>query len=157
MMKSKRILRSWWLWAALILVGFLVVPSLLSGGSPYHKVSTSDAIAQINAGNVTKALQKDKEQTLELTLKKDFKGHSKITTQYPSDASSTIFNDLTKAAATPNNSIAFDTKVSKQNTWVSLLVSLLPILLIVGVLFFVMSQVQGGGNRVMSFGRSKAK
>ncbi|MDT4891877.1 MAG: cell division protease FtsH, partial [Pseudonocardiales bacterium] len=27
----------------------------------------------------------------------------------------------------------------------------------VGVLFFVMSQVQGGGNRVMSFGRSKAK
>ena len=39
----------------------------------------------------------------------------------------------------------------------SLLFSLLPILLIVGVLFFVMTQVQGGGNRVMSFGRSKAK
>ena len=30
-------------------------------------------------------------------------------------------------------------------------------MLIVGVLFFVMSQMQGGGNRVMSFGRSKAK
>src|SRR4029079_5620055 len=29
--------------------------------------------------------------------------------------------------------------------------------LIFGVLWFVMTQVQGGGNRVMSFGRSKAK
>ncbi len=38
-------------------------PSLLSGGSSYHGVNTSDAIAQIQAGNVTKALQKDKEQT----------------------------------------------------------------------------------------------
>jgi cell division protease FtsH len=156
-MNRKRILRSWWLWAALILVGFLVVPSLLSNGSPYHKVSTSDAIQQIQAGNVTKALQKDKEQTLELTLKKDFKGHSKISTQYPSDASSDIFTDLETAAAKSGSSLDFNTKVSKENSWVSLLVSLLPILLIVGVLFFVMSQVQGGGNRVMSFGRSKAK
>ncbi|MDT4972245.1 MAG: cell division protease FtsH, partial [Pseudonocardiales bacterium] len=156
-MNRKRILRSWWLWAALILVGFLVVPNLLSSGSPYHKVSTSDAIAQITSGNVTNAVQKDKEQTLQLTLKKPFKGDSKISTQYPADASSTIFNDLEKAASAPNSSLVFNTTVTKDNSWVSLLVSLLPILLIVGVLFFVMSQVQGGGNRVMSFGRSKAK
>ena len=51
----------------------------------------------------------------------------------------------------------FTTQVSKSNGWLSLLFSLLPFLLIVGVLFFVMTQVQGGGNRVMSFGRSKAK
>jgi cell division protease FtsH len=156
-MNRKRVLRSWWLWAALILVGFLVVPNLLSSGSSYTKVSTSKAIAQITAGNVTNAVQQDKEQTLQLTLKKAFEGHSKISTQYPSDASSTIFNDLEKAASAPNSTLSFNTKVSKANSWVSLLVSLLPILLIVGVLFFVMSQVQGGGNRVMSFGRSKAK
>jgi cell division protease FtsH len=155
-MNRKRILKSWWLWAAVILVGFLVVPSLLSGGSSFHGVSTSDAISQINAGNVTKAVQKDKEQTLELTLKTDFQGHTKISTQYASDASDIIFNDLEKAAV-KTGGLDFNTKVSKQNSWVSLLVSLLPILVIVGVLFFVMSQVQGGGNRVMSFGRSKAK
>ncbi|PZS15307.1 MAG: cell division protein FtsH, partial [Pseudonocardiales bacterium] len=156
-MNRKRILRSWWLWAAVLLIGFLVVPSLLSGGSTYHGVSTSDAIGQITSGNVTKAVQKDKEQSVELTLKKAFKGHSKISTQYPSDASATIFNDLEKAAVASNSSLDFNTKVTKENSWVSLLVSLLPILVIVGVLFFVMSQVQGGGNRVMSFGRSKAK
>src|SRR5207248_5033974 len=80
--------------------------------------------------------------------------YSKIETQYPSDATSTVFNDLVAAQKTGTD---FRTHVSRENTWLSLLVSLLPILLIVGVLFFVMSQVQGGGNRVMSFGRSKAK
>ncbi|TAH55704.1 MAG: ATP-dependent zinc metalloprotease FtsH, partial [Methanosarcina mazei] len=35
--------------------------------------------------------------------------------------------------------------------------SLLPILLIVGIFFFVMQQGQGGGGRVMQFGKSKAK
>jgi len=154
-MNRKRILRSWWLWAALILLAFVLLPSLLSNASPYHSVGTSDAVSQITTGNVAKAVQKDKEQTLELTLKKDFKGHSKISTQYPANAASTIFNDL--QAAHEKFGTADNTKVTKQNTWVSLLVSLLPILLIVGVLFFVMSQVQGGGNRVMSFGRSKAK
>ncbi|MDT4938665.1 MAG: cell division protease FtsH [Pseudonocardiales bacterium] len=156
-MNRKRILRSWWLWAAVVLFGFLILPSLVSTGSTYHGVNTSDALAQINSGNVTKALQKDKEQTLQLDLKTAFKGHTKISTQYPADATSTIFNDLTTAKAKDPAFVSFNEKVSKQNTWVSLLVSLLPILLIVGVLFFVMSQVQGGGNRVMSFGRSKAK
>ncbi|MDT4935174.1 MAG: cell division protease FtsH, partial [Pseudonocardiales bacterium] len=153
-MNRKRILRSWWLWAAVILFGFLVLPSLLSGGSTYHSVNTSDAVKQITSGNVVSATQKDKEQTLQLTLKAPFQGNTKISTQYPADSASTIFNDLESASA---KGTAFNVKVTKDNTWVSLLISVLPILLIVGVLFFVMSQVQGGGNRVMSFGRSKAK
>jgi cell division protease FtsH len=154
-MNRKRIVRSWWLWAAVILFGFVVLPSLLSGGSGFHNVSTSDALTQLQSGNVTKAVQEDKEQTLQLTLKNAFQGHTKISTQYPSQSSDEIFNDLTQAQKTSH--LTFSTKVTKQNTWLSLLFSLLPILLIVGVLFFVMSQVQGGGNRVMSFGRSKAK
>lgn len=41
--------------------------------------------------------------------------------------------------------------------WLSIITSLLPILLIVGIFFFVMQQGQGGGGRVMQFGKSKAK
>jgi cell division protease FtsH len=159
-MNRKRILRSWWLWAVVGLIGFLVLPSLLSSSSSYHGVDTSQAIAQITSGNVASATIKDKEQSLELTLNTAFDGHTKISASYPSDATSTIFNDLSAAQTKATASGAkfdFTTKVTKGNTWVSILVSLLPILLIVGVLFFVMSQVQGGGNRVMSFGRSKAK
>lgn len=41
--------------------------------------------------------------------------------------------------------------------WTGLLTSLLPILIFVLLFFFLMQQTQGGGNRVMSFGKSRAK
>ena len=41
--------------------------------------------------------------------------------------------------------------------WGSILSSILPILLILGIWFFIMQQSQGGGGRVMNFGKSRAK
>lgn len=41
--------------------------------------------------------------------------------------------------------------------WSTLFSTLLPILLLIGVWVFIMQQTQGGGNRVMSFGRSRAR
>jgi cell division protease FtsH len=157
-MNRKRILRSWWLWGLLVLFIIFFVPNLVSGGPSYHGVGTSDALHEISSGDVTKAVVNDKEQTLQLELKNKFQGkYSKISTQYPDQATDQVYATLAKAKDPDGKPLPFRTHVSKENTWLSLLVSLLPILLIVGVLFFVMSQVQGGGNRVMSFGRSKAK
>jgi len=39
----------------------------------------------------------------------------------------------------------------------SVIINILPILLLVGLILFFMQQMQGGGNRVMSFGKSKAR
>ena len=41
--------------------------------------------------------------------------------------------------------------------WVGLLTTLFPILILIVVLLFIMNQTQGGGNKVMQFGRSKAR
>lgn len=41
--------------------------------------------------------------------------------------------------------------------WTTLLSSVLPMLLIVGLWFLLMNNAQGGGNRMMSFGKSRAK
>lgn len=41
--------------------------------------------------------------------------------------------------------------------WTTIFSSILPILLLIGVWFFIMQQTQGGGSRVMSFGKSRAK
>lgn len=41
--------------------------------------------------------------------------------------------------------------------WTSLITTLLPIIVIVGLFFFMMQQTQGGGNRVMQFGKSRAR
>jgi len=41
--------------------------------------------------------------------------------------------------------------------WMAMLTTLLPVLLVIGAFFFIMQQTQGGGNRVMQFGRSRAR
>ena len=150
-MDRKRIFRTWWLWAAVVVVLFFVVPAFVSSGNSYHAVNTSEAVAQITDHNITKATLHDKEQTLDLELKVADNGHTKISTSYPADATRTIYEALN------SNGVTFTTAVSKSSVWVSVLSTFLPILIIGGVLLFVMSQMQGGGNKVMSFGRSKAK
>ncbi|SMB86200.1 membrane protease FtsH catalytic subunit [Desulfonispora thiosulfatigenes DSM 11270] len=56
-----------------------------------------------------------------------------------------------------NNVNANQLPTPQPSWWTSVLSSLLPILLLIGVFFFMMQQTQGGGNRVMQFGKSKAK
>lgn len=41
--------------------------------------------------------------------------------------------------------------------WTSLFFNFLPILLLIGLIFFMLNQTQGGGSRVMSFGKSRAR
>jgi len=41
--------------------------------------------------------------------------------------------------------------------WMALLTTLFPIIILIAFLIFIMNQTQGGGNRVMQFGKSKAR
>ncbi len=152
-MDRKRLLRSPWLWIGALIFVIILVTQGVSGGSDYKSVKTSEALAQIDAGNVKSATIHDKEQSIDLVLKSSVNGHSKISASYPADASLTVFNDV--RAKVGADGLA--TKISKENALFSLLISLLPIVLIGLFLFYVMANLQGGGSKVMSFGRSKAK
>jgi cell division protease FtsH len=55
------------------------------------------------------------------------------------------------------NNVSFDSKGTGGSPWWSLLTSLLPFVLLFGFWIFLMNQVQGGGSKVMSFGKSRAK
>ncbi|MCL2766583.1 MAG: ATP-dependent zinc metalloprotease FtsH [Peptococcaceae bacterium] len=57
-----------------------------------------------------------------------------------------------------DRNIPWETKPPPQPAWwTGFLTTLIPIMLLVFLFFFLMQQTQGGGNRVMSFGKSKAK
>src|SRR4051794_31488825 len=51
----------------------------------------------------------------------------------------------------------FETDHQSQSAWLSLLYGLLPFVLLALVLMWVLGQVQGGGGRVMGFGKAKPK
>src|SRR5262249_2085524 len=55
------------------------------------------------------------------------------------------------------NNVTFDSKGVGSSPWWSILTSLLPFVLLFGFWIFLMNQVQGGGSKVMSFGKSRAK
>ena len=56
-----------------------------------------------------------------------------------------------------DNDVSFTTDIQKSSVWVTLLGTLAPILLMVVFFIFLMNQMQGGGSKVMSFGKSRAK
>ncbi|HEY3921407.1 MAG TPA: ATP-dependent zinc metalloprotease FtsH, partial [Gaiellaceae bacterium] len=71
---------------------------------------------------------------------------------YPSDQSGLEFQNLLSTQG-----IEFDSKGTGGFSWTALIGSFLPFLLLIGFWIFLMNQVQGGGSKVMSFGKSRAK
>lgn len=152
-MDRKRLLRSPLLWVAVVLVGYLLYSYLSDDTRGYKPEPTSVALSQLTAKNVQSATIDDKEQRLRLVLKTPVDGSTQIYTQYPSLASDDIFKAV-QAAQLPKN---FDTQVTSESALVSLLFYLVPIGLIILFLLWMMNNAQGGGNKVLSFGKSRAK
>ncbi len=53
--------------------------------------------------------------------------------------------------------VPFRVDNQRQSMWIQILVGALPFLLIFGLIFFMMNQMQGGGSKVLQFGKSKAR
>jgi cell division protease FtsH len=159
-MDRKRLFRSplAWIVAALVL-GYLLFSQYFDDTRGYTQVSTSQALTQISDGNVTNAVIEDKEQQLRLDLKNPITtdngsratvSTTKVVTQYPMGGSQPIFNALTGAKTN------FTTEVRQESFLAQLLIYMVPLGVLLLLLFWMMN-AQGGGNRVLSFGKSKAK
>ena len=72
---------------------------------------------------------------------------------YPDTYAPTLINQA-KRDVSPQN---FNVQSKSSSAWLSLLTYLLPVVLFIAFWFFLMNQVQGGGSKVMSFGKSRAK
>ncbi|MGI8695263.1 MAG: ATP-dependent zinc metalloprotease FtsH [Mycobacteriales bacterium] len=152
----RRILRSPWFWIPVAIIVLLVLNPLIRGGGGYTKVDTSTALSAISSGKAKSVTQNDKDQSLDITLTQpDISSHTKITTQYPADAASDVFQTLQKKSQASR--MTFTTHVGGESILLQILIAFAPFLLIALLLFFVISQTQGGGSRVMNFGKSKAK
>jgi len=55
------------------------------------------------------------------------------------------------------NKLPFIVNNQKQSMWTQIIVGALPFLIMFGLIFFMMNQLQGGGSKVMQFGKSKAR
>ena len=152
--RARKVLRGplFWIILALILVSFF--GRLSSSGDKFTKVETSTILAAISANKVDSALVIDRDQKIEVVLKSGnfVKGSKKLYASYVSGEEPQIIELLTSNPPPKK----WDVKVPTQSFLVSLFLSFAPLLLIGFLLLLFMGNAQGG-NRVFSFGKSKAK
>lgn len=148
-MDIKRYLRGPLVWVLLIGVLLVVLLQLFNGGDDYKDVDTSKVVAAINHDKVKSALVTDKDQTIQVTLKDGEKWQS----SWVQGQGIELVNSLQQHQPPKN----YNVKVPQQSIFMSLLISLAPIVLLVLIFLFIINQMQGGGNKVMNFGKSKAK
>ncbi|UUY03412.1 ATP-dependent zinc metalloprotease FtsH [Svornostia abyssi] len=127
---------------------------LMSDTSADKKPTYGEFIQQLDKGELKSVEMRNRDNTL-VVIPKEGKGE-----KYEVGFATAYGNVLTtklEAAEESNKLTEFFPKGTKSNGWLQLLTYVLPFLIFIGFWIFLMNQVQGGGSKVMSFGKSRAK
>ncbi len=127
-----------------LLIALVTVMTTSSSGRESTEVTYSEFSRQVDAGRVKEATVKGDKVTAVI----DGKKVSVVRDPYEFDFASKLTAKGVDVKMDPNDS---------GGTVLSYIFSALPLLFIVGLWFFLMRQMQGGGGRAMSFGKSKAR
>jgi cell division protease FtsH len=148
-MDFKRILRGPYIYVLIAIIGIWIGWAVISQ-SGTSQVTTQKGLEQLADGKVASATVNSTEQRVDLILKD---GGATEQFYYSTPRGTDVVNAVDKA----NLSKGYNDTVQQSNWFTSLLLTLLPFLLIGGIFWFILSSAQGGGSRVMQFGKSRAK
>ena len=152
-MDFKRILRGPWLWIVLGVVAVLVILQILSASTGAEAEKTSDVVESIRSGDADTVLFVDGDQEVQVTLDSD----RQIKAQYQLDQGIQIV-DLVKRGVASGDIDSYDVEAPREPSLLgSMLGAILPFIIILLLFLFLINQFQGGGGRVMQFGKSKAR
>jgi cell division protease FtsH len=120
---------------------------LINPGNREETPSYSDFLTQVDSHQIEEVTVNTKDNTL--TVKP--RNHDEYETGYPDNTEESLINRLER------NDVNTEVKGKGGSSLLSLLTYILPFLLFFAFWIFLMNQMQGGGSRVMSFGKSRAK
>ena len=131
---------------AVVFLGF----QAFSGRSESTETMTySEVVEAVTAqpSNVEQVVFKPKSRGLAVT----FADGTKADVHYATEEAQLEFQQMLEGQG-----VAFDSESSGSSSWTPLLY-IFPFILFLGLWFFLISRMQGGGSKVMSFGKSKAR
>ncbi len=132
----------------IVVLVYLASQTLLPGRSEERRMTYSQLKAEVTSGAVNDVLFVPSKQQIQATL---VDGET-VKVNYPTPQSATQFENLLS-----RENIKFDSKGTGSSPWWSLLINFLPFVILIAFWIFLMNQMQGGGSKVMSFGKSRAK
>jgi cell division protease FtsH len=124
-----------------------------SGGSTYKQVPTSQVVWQIEHGQVSSAQLLNKNDSVEITTVSG----KQLTTSWVGNQGQQLQQLLQKQYDAGKLKGGYTVQSAGGSAWLSLIEDLFPWLLVIVFFLLIMNQMQGGGSRVMNFGKSKAK
>ena len=139
-------LKSLLFWLVLVVAGVLIWNFATRYDARDHSLSFSEFMAAVDAGSVQRVVITGQEitGTTKDAPNQTFKTYAP--TQYEGLANKLI-----------DRGIAVQSKEPTASPWASLLYNWAPFLVMIGFWVFFMRQMQSGGNKALSFGKSKAK
>ena len=149
----KRLFRGPMTWVLLIVIAVITLTNVVSGIGGPKKVETWQVLRAVDQGRAKHLLLVDGDQTVTITLTDG----STWVAQFAEGQQESILAMAAKEQSAGNLPEGWNAVRPHQSLFLSLLISFLPILFMVLLLFFFMNQMQGGGSRVMNFGKSRAK
>src|SRR5688500_4701578 len=121
---------------------------MLRGGDDNERVSLAEFERSVADGKVTSAEVLDGDGK----IKAQVVGAARtVETNFPAEYSDELTAKMLAAG------VKVEVKEQGDNIWLSLLFNLLPVALLFGLFLFFLNMMQGGGNRVMQFGKAKAR
>ncbi|HEX3452275.1 MAG TPA: ATP-dependent metallopeptidase FtsH/Yme1/Tma family protein, partial [Solirubrobacteraceae bacterium] len=131
-----------------VVLAFLAV-KLVNPGSSLHRTHSYQTLVsrELPSGEVREVKFKNKGKALEVKLK----NKETYEVGYVEQAAPELIKELR------TDGVAYNVESEKSSALLGLLAYVLPVLLFFGFWLFLMNQVQGGGSKVMSFGKSRAK
>ena len=142
------------LWMGIFLVVILLWNSIQAGKIGTHELTFSEFLKEVESGRIAEA-----------TIREFPSGGSEVTGtfdgggKYPEGETFTTrapeYPDLVQELR--DAGVLISAEEAKENPLVRFLFGWAPILLIIGLWIFFMRQMQTGGNKALSFGKSKAK
>ena len=138
----------------IVIVLAFFASKLISRSDQAPARSFAGFLEQVENGQVQTATLRTKDNSIDVRLKGTDK--NKYQVGYPLDYSDVLVTKL-RAAKADGLIRDFDVKPARSSVILSLLTYVLPFLIFIGFWIFLMNQVQGGGSKVMSFGKSRAK
>ena len=152
-MNLKRLARGPAVWIVLaVLILWLGASSFMAEG--VQRIDTSDGLALLAGDTVEQAKVVDGAQRVDLVLTEEFEDKGlRVQFYYVEPQGPTVVAALEDADLEGG----YNSEVPQTSWWVSVLSLVLPFVIILGLFWFLMSRMQGGGSRVMQFGKSRAK
>jgi len=137
--------------ATLVLTAFNV---FTSGEPEPTELSLTDFQDRLVAEEIETVTMKQQSDELEGSLRTGVASQDELlfTVSYPNEYEGDLTQQILDAEVDQ-----FDIDSETQSFFVRFLFSILPYILLIGLFIFIMMQLQGGGNRVMQFGKAKAK